>query len=159
MATSIHLLFENFRYWIQQTTATNTKVRNKFESYDPFRVQPESSTGWLRKFYIDWQSSNEDIGATDMTAREAWHLFNVKLVYPARLPQLDMMQLITQDRHDILKTLRDPDKRFGYDASHTTTDVNLMNRIRTGDQLSLNNDAEIFDLTIQYKCLIRELEI
>lgn len=96
-----------------------------------------------------------------MTQREAVHLIRLHVEYPAIAPYLSLARQVLLDRHDLLKTLRDPATRLGYDDSHTTTDIGLMVRTRTRDVLDKDTDTRYrqWRYTSEWACAIRESEI
>jgi hypothetical protein len=68
-----------------------------------------------------------------------------------------MHHIVLQDRHDIIKQLRDDTKRRGYNADNTTTDVGLYQRRRNGDQL-IKDDPKLWRLLMEWECKILESE-
>lgn len=157
MSTSAHRLIGNIAYWASRLVPTNTTVRNRFEEYDPLRGQAADGTGGLRKFYVEWRASEEDVGASDADNREAWHNVWLHVEYPTALTFTDLQILVLQDRHDLIKQLRDATTRVGYDASHAATDIGLIRRIVAGVELNRQEPGK-WRLTLALRNFMREAE-
>lgn len=161
MATSAHLVLDNFYWRIETITPTNlTDCRNYYREIDGNTIKQDfpDGTAGIRRFFVEWTDSDSDVDATDHDNREAHHNFIVTVCYPgSSLPWRRLHKLILQDRHDLIKQLRDDDNKVGYNASNTTTDIGLMHRFRGGDEL-IKEEDEIWRLRIQFRCLIEENE-
>jgi len=158
MATSLHLVLENFAYQISSITPTETRRGvGRFMRWDPLagRELP-SGTGGLRQFFVEWAGSDADGAATNINTREAWHVIRVAVHYPTVLTHSDLMRMVLLDRHDVIGQLRDPSKRVGYDAAYAATGVGLMVRIRRGD--TLQKTAGAWSLVMEWRTQVRESE-
>mgnify|MGYP001573817011 CR=1 FL=1 len=159
MSTNLHRLIENFTYWTQALAPTNTTVRNRFEVIDPFQYpEPPTDSAGLRKFYIEYMGSAEDLAATDLDNREAWHSVRQHVWYPTCLPFNTLQMMVIQDRHDLVKRGRDSTYQKGYDSSHTATDFGLMRRLRKADTINRQTGAALWILSIEWLCFSRESE-
>jgi cytochrome oxidase Cu insertion factor (SCO1/SenC/PrrC family) len=158
MATSLHRVYDGFIWRMETITPTNDDVRQKFVAFDPAKETPSNASGWFRKFYIDWRDSKGDFAATNVVQRESIHYFLITIYYPVvRSEWARMHHIVLQDRHDIIKQLRDDTKRRGYNADNTTTDVGLYQRRRNGDQL-IKDDPKLWRLLMEWECKILESE-
>lgn len=154
--------YQNLVYRMGLITRTETALCTlRFEEYDPTgRGRVAQGAGGLRKFWVEWMGSDADSAATDMDRREAFHTFRLHVEYPRCLTYANMHLLILRDRDDILTAIRDANQSnlLGYDADHTTTDIGLYSRTRTGDELNKSN-PDLWRLSIQWRCKVRESEI
>lgn len=163
MATSNPaLVLKNFQYRIEAITPTSTDYRATFVMYDPLKIVAKRSSGFERRFFVAWHNSDADIQSNVSHAengycRTADHDYTVEVSYPALLPYDDMIALICDDRHDLIKQLREPDKWVGYDSSHATTDIGLWRRLRVSDELE-TNDNGIWTFRQRWRCYINEVE-
>lgn len=165
MATQLHNLARNTAWRMEAITPTFTgRAVPRFQRYDPIltKIQPKKESGWTRKFYVDWEGSSEDGGATDAEIREAVHIIRVHIEYPPLGPWETLHDMILQDRHDVVRVLRGivgTDYRLGYDDSNSTTDIGLMGRFRVRDSLDKNSNPDVWRLTLEFACHVREDEI
>ena len=157
MATSAHYVYSNFVWRLETLTPTGTvgNLRSRFVSYDPLRDDAAAMPS-SRNFTVSWTGSAIDESPTDLYDRVAEHSYEIEIHYDPTLKWQTLQEIILQDRHDISKRLRDPAYFVGYDASHSSTEIYLKNRIRTGD--SLVRDATLVTLRQQYRCMIWETE-
>ena len=156
MAAQVHNVLSNFYYWIKSIAPTSGLVQQRFYDIDPESVDVEVQSGFARAFFVEWKDSDADQWATDSDHREAKHNFHVVVHYPLVLPWDKMHELISKDRHDIVKVLRRKSSAIGI-AGSTTLDIGLMNRERTGDRL--DNNGAVWILTTSWRCKIAETEI
>lgn len=159
--SNLSYAYQNFIWRLEAITPTSTTSSFKFRSFDPLKRSPKRSTGDVRKFSVSWLGSGADgedeaPDANDMYSRTARHNFEIKIEYPAVYPWDTMQQLVADDRHDILKALRNQANNVGYNASNTTTDIGLWERRRTSDSLEINDDVWI--LKLNYLAIINEPE-
>jgi len=159
MATNLHRVLLNCAWRTAAVVPTNTTSPLRFEEYDPIVVpDPPDTSGFTRKFYWQWISSDEDVETTDYTRREAHHLLRLVVEYPLRYPWTAMQAMIVQDRHDLAKALRDQRNRLGYDDDHTTTDIGLYIRKRAGDKIDRNDHPRFWHYVADWRCKVREDE-
>lgn len=161
MTTSIHRLIGNFEYHISSIVPTNTTVKNRFESYDPMKDNVPDSSAGCRKFYVEYMSSESEGGATDIVSREAWHTVNVHIEYPCRFGFNDTQIMILQDRHQVIKKLRDTTSWVGYrdlTGTDATANIGLIHRLSAGTALT-KISPELWRLTYQFKCYQLESEL
>jgi hypothetical protein len=156
MSTQINYIFDNFIYQIEKIFPTSTLMRTTFIYFDPTSIEPEISEGFGRHFYIEWTDSDANLSSSDSDRREAWHGYRVNVFYPLILTFADMHKLILSDRHDLLYVLRRKQYRVGYNADNPTTEIGLLNRYRSGDEL--DKSINVWQLSIDYRCKILENE-
>jgi hypothetical protein len=156
MATNLHRILQNFQWRI--ATTTPTAGGRPFRLVDPLADEIENTTGSLRKFYVAWSGSEEDLDLTDGYDRQAEHAISTVFHYPDATFENygNLRDLVLQDRHDLIKTLRNNDNRLGYDADNTTDAIGLWHRVRADDELD-TGDA-VWILTINWTCTISEVE-
>jgi hypothetical protein len=173
MSTNLHRVVSNTRWRIEALTPSHVygppDSPIKFRRFDPFEAEPANTSGWVRAFFVHWLGSSLDIGATNLDIREAIHPVFVHIIYPpAALPYEELEAMWLQDRHDIIKAMRDQAQRAGYDADNTTGDIGLMVRrrgspdtVRAGGELIpglVNLNPNILQLVIELHCEVREEE-
>ena len=109
---------------------------------------------------MQWDGSDEDIDMSDMSERNAHHTYRLVIVYsvgPDGLKWTDAHDIIAQDRHDLILTLRNQGNRVGYDADNTTTDIGIMHRWRVSDDLATGNPTT-WTLEQRWRCTVNEAE-
>ncbi len=154
MATALHRTLYNFVYQMKQIVPTNTYIRNYFTYIDPTFGEVDAIP---RLFSIEWSDSDNDLDATDSDYREAWHNYLLRIYYPITHNNLEMHDIILQDRHDIIKRLRRKEFAVGTDDS-ATEDTGLFHRHRIGDEIN-KDDEELWVLTIKWRCKVQESEM
>ena len=164
MASNLHLILENF-YWRIRTTVPTYEgnMVQRFVEWDTEDGQnPSNSSGWARRYWVDWLGSNPDDGATSEPLREANYTFRVHIIYPDTGQHRRTTKAAMQDRNVVHKTLRGQlgaNGLRGYDEDNTTTALGLMLRKRTGDELApYQGSTKIQMLTMEYLCSIAEDE-
>lgn len=156
---SIDNVLDNFCWRVESVSPTNQIVRNKFLRFDPNQNEPTQSSAWYRRFWVEWNGSDPDKDSSSPIQRLAWHDIQVHIVYPILLDVLDLQKLILADRHDLIKTLRAPANRVGYNDTNPTDNVGLYARIRNGDELLKNQYDDLWELIIAFRTQILESEI
>jgi hypothetical protein len=118
-------------------------------------MNPEGdSTGRARDFVIRRRGSEEDLEPTDMSLREAWHEYDLRVSYPEAIGlEADLADIMDQDRHDICERLRS-DTYFVGITGAASQSVGLLRRWRVFDEL--NDDGPVWIQTYRWRCLIRE---
>lgn len=161
MAAQVHLVLRNFAWRIAAITglSTDLDMPDRFVRYSPKSETPQASTGWARRFKIDWPGGEENTAATDMRRREANHEIVVEVVYPHLYDDHDLQETIAQDLHLLDKALRRQANLVGYDDDNSTTGINLYRRQKTAEGYRLiKEDPHIWYLRIPYLCKVREVE-
>jgi len=167
MATSLHRVLQNYAWRMEAISpsvsglVSGVKVNSQYREYDPLKEpEPQQSSGWSRRFYVEWVGSDGDGLATDADRREAVHQIRVSVVYPLVYEYKALQMLIAQDRHDINMTLRSRGRAYvkGYDDSHTTTSTGLYLRKRRGDVLDKRSFPGVWLYTVEFDNTIREAE-
>ncbi|MCP4549519.1 MAG: hypothetical protein GY835_23940 [bacterium] len=156
MATSIHRCRQNAVWKIEGITPTVQATR-KFVEFDPFKADAKKSSGWFRKFFIDYDDTTEDASATNIDLREAWHTWSLQVFYPTESTHQTLTDAILQDRHQLLKALRASGSWKGYDADNTTDDIGMHYRRAEATELD-KEDPDVWILVIQLRTKIRESE-
>jgi len=161
MSSAPALVLKNFIWHLEAIVPSKAMIPQRFRHYDPFKEEPQDSTGWARRFFVEWMDSDADTAATNASQREAWHVYRVYVDYPARWPLADLLALMLDDRADIVKTLRAQgaglDNRMGYDDAHPQSDTGLCHRVRSGDERNTDNET-VWRYVSEWRCKIRELE-
>ncbi len=166
MASTLNRVLQNFVWRMDAITPTDATIigQNRFIQTDPFRIDPEQSSGLTRHYSVLWmgggsgQTVGEEGVIDGLTDREATHTIELRTYYHPSKIKFDRLQLaIAQDRHDILKTLRDPDTFVGYNASNTATDIGLLDRYNTDETVDYSDT--LITVTYGWQCIIRESEV
>lgn len=160
MATNAHNALENLVWRMESISPTDTTSANKFRFVDIERLDPDEMPHAMRLFAVRWQGSAPDFGPTDLYDRWADHTFDIEVYYPVGpggMSTRKLQKMLLRDRHDIAKALRDPSKFVGYDASNTSTDVGIKNRVMIGDALDRNNPA-VWTYRASWRLTIQEVE-
>jgi hypothetical protein len=152
----------NVVYLLETTTPTSTIVRNRWESYDPLQIDCPLNSAGIRKFYVEWISSDQDVGATDLIAREAWHIARLHIEYPTVKGWNLTQELVALDRHDLRKLLRD---QSGWVTGWTSAngvqtasdETGIQNREFNGDEI-VRTARDKWTYIAQLNFQLRELE-
>jgi hypothetical protein len=158
MATTLHRVPENFIYQVEQIVPTyQGRTVPRFRSFEPDGgEQVPEATGGLRMFFVEWLSSGPDGGATMEPLRESEHLVQLHVEYPFVLKWEEMHMLVLQDRHDLIKRLRDPQYFVGYKGS-TSGATGMFARWRLRDLL--DKTTRLWRYSSQWRCTVREEEV
>ena len=156
MSTNAHNIIKNFNYQIESITPTNQKKKNSFRHYNPYASDPSKSA--FRRFFVQWHGSDPDYAATDLDHREAPHQLRLHVDYPTTIDSDDLEEMILQDRHDLIKKLRDSTSYVGISKDNTTAATGLMRRLRIGDATEREQFPGVVRLMIDWECKIEESE-
>lgn len=158
MASTADLVLKNICWTIESITPTHSRPDKNFRWFDRTSFDPESSAGIVRLFSVLWQNQSEELGITDTEDREANHTYVISVAYPPDGYRLSLLQeIILQDRHDIIKALRDPNSWDGYNSKNTTTDIGLYNReFKSAEMIEVNDS--VWELRLTVICTIKEGE-
>ena len=163
MATYLHHVLSNFYWRIEAIDPTyEGRAVGRFRQWDPnIGLDPAKGSGWTRRFWVEWNGSGIDNDAAAVL-RESDHTFTVHVLYQQQQPHREVMEMIALDRHDLVKTLRGQiptDHRKGYDDDNPTTNIGLMSRRRSGDDLRpFDPNPRIWEYRIEFTCTVREDE-
>ena len=160
MASSLYRVRQNIEYWLGQITPTlsNTRTHPKFRTYEPTKGTPGNEDGAARLFTVAWLGSVEDDEATADDFRTAIHRYEIDVLYPEAVGlHGDFQDLVTLDRHDLIKQLRRTVTWDGYNASNTTTNIGLEDRVREGDEL-IEVAPQVFALRMVWLHRVKEDE-
>lgn len=160
MAAQLHLVLKNYKWRIETITGLTTELDmpDRFVMWDPRLETPRKSTGWARRFYLDWRSGASNVAATDMARREANHFVDVVIAYPRAYPDFDLQVVIAQDLHALDKQLRRQGNLAGYDADNSAVGINLYRRQKSDDGYTLEKDDDVWMLRVPYINKVREVE-
>ena len=167
MATNLHRVLQNYAWRVESISpsvsglVSGARVNGQFREYDPNKEpEPQQSTGWSRRFYVEWMGSDGDEFATDADRREAVHQIRLTVVYPVVYEWKALQMLIAQDRHEINKTLRSRGRAYvkGYNDSNTSTDIGLYLRRRRGDVVDKKTHNGVWLYIVEWDNTIRESE-
>ncbi len=161
MATSLHRLVQNVAWNLETLSPTESSLySDAFERIDRFQVTPETARS--RTFSVLWQDSDppDPEGVQDIAERWAEHGLQLEVYYRVGQSGLgweDAQLVILQDRHDIIKSLRDTANFDGYDPDNTSTDIGLVSRNVAEDVLDIENEG-LWILRQRWRCCVREAE-
>ncbi len=147
MASNLDLVYQNIIDCIQAITPTSTIPGKNFYHLDFKRIDPDQSSGLTRAFAVYWVGSDSDEEPTDMTDRWCEHTFEIDIAYSTDYELATLEKLIAQDRHDVIKKLRDLDNAIT--GQHTMK--------RKNDRLDMSN-PQTWYLKQQWICMIEEEE-
>jgi hypothetical protein len=154
MATNLHRVYQNFIWRIESIPPTCTRPGKNFVSLG--NVAASESTGTSRGFRVKRQGRETESELTDLYQRTATHDYRVEVYYPSALSQDAIEEIISQDAHDIIKTLRDPASYLGFNSANNNTNIGVRSRMEISDQV--NESASLWTLQINFKCLVTEIE-
>ena len=155
---SVNQVYQNFIWRIENTIPDYSVTRNKFRQIErPIDYSADRSKGMTRTFSVSWGGSDIDLDMTDITQRTADHQFTIEIYYSADYPMDVLHRLVLDDRDKLIKILRDTDYYVGYNDSNGDTDIGLLYRIRTSDELVEASDVT-FMLRMSWTCTILETE-
>jgi hypothetical protein len=148
----------NLKWRIESTAPTHQHPRRPFRWADPRRVGPADQPA-VRLFHVRWLGE-EDAGdsVTDAVERRALHRYEVVVDYAADYGWLTLMDVVLQDRHDLIKTLRDPRQYVGTSATDATADIGLQSRHVTAASMDIDDDIGLATLRIEVECEVWETE-
>lgn len=166
MASSLNLVLQNFAWRIDALTPTDQTIigQNRFIQTDPFRIDPEQSSGLTRHYSLLWTGGGAGQYAYDqaindnLVERTATHTFDLRVYYhPSKIKYDRLQWAMAQDRHDLHKQLRDPDKWVGYNDSNTSTDLGVYDRYNTSE--SVDYTPTLVTVSYEWTCVILESEV
>lgn len=157
MSASIHLVRQNFIYRISSLTPTMSGER-RYRNIERLRLaEAENSSAWIRSFIVDFVGAEADEGVTDLYGRFTKTNWIVTVFYPAVIGDDDKLyEIVSKDRHDIIKRLRDSAYVNGISAASPSTATTISNRICTSS--SIDFDPEINALNLNFSCFVNETE-
>lgn len=161
MATQLHNIRRNFIWRIESISPTARFHGVGFESFDPLKYEVGNQSGDVRKFFVRRLGSDgQDLDGTNYSIRKATHNYEVQVFYPDAIgSEAEREDLIAQDRHDILKALRRSGNYVGFDDSNTSTQLRLINRYATGEEVTEDEEEpEVVAMVLTFACLIHEDE-
>ena len=153
---SLDQVIENFIWRIEAITPDEPLPDQGFRYYDDEDFDPDEGDV-ARVVQVQWISSDENTGTTDLQGREAVHEFLVSVGYSVSYKERLLGKIIAKDRHQLCKTLRDDRLWKGYNDSNTTTDIKLWSRDRVRDEIDRSETHTWYYRAI-WQCTIRESE-
>jgi len=159
MASQADRVLHNFRWRIEGTAPTHQRPRKPFRWMDLAQMDMDNHPA-LRLFQVRWLSEGRDDGdsVTDLAERRALHRYAIEVYYAADYDLATIQEIVLQDRHDLLKTLRDPRLFVGTGSGDSTSDVGLVARRSVGIRTDFNDEERIIILRLEYECEIWETE-
>lgn len=165
MATTLHRALQNFVYVLEEvvTPTSLTPNDNRFERYDPDLADCPVSSAGVRKYFVEYLTSDPDRGATDVYSREAEHYVRLSIEYPKPpFDSLVLQTIILQDRHDIVKALRDTQYNVGWKDGAGTVNTTGATGIMTLRELIscelVRTNRSIWRLVMVWRFFNRESE-
>ncbi len=125
MATTLHLIWQNFVWRILSLTPTATRGGLRTEYVHLNGVSPGQAPGTARGFEVTLLRGSTSGEPSNFYARRGIHQFLVEVFYSKQLKPDARHLVIPQDRHDITTELRRPGSWVGYDDSHTIDQIML----------------------------------
>jgi hypothetical protein len=159
MASQADRVLRNFRWRIESTAPTHQRPRKPFRWMDLAQMDPDNHPA-LRLFQVRWLGEGQDDGdsVTDLAERRALHRYGIEVFYAADYDLEVIQEIILQDRHDLLKTLRDPRLFVGTGSGDSTSDVGLQARRSVGIRTDFDDEERSIILRLEYECEIWETE-
>ena len=155
--SGLHRVLQNFRMLIESITPTELlRTGARFRWSDPQRTDADVSAGTARTFCVVWRGSTAVHEVEDLTERWAIHEFAVDVSYPAEMEAEFRHMVVAQDRHDIVKTLRDPTYFVGYPGSAVPS-IGLHSRELATDELT-QESPQTWRYRQTWRCVICEAE-
>lgn len=155
MSSKADLVLENI-YWRVESIDPSHSGQG-FRPIDPAKLTPEQLADGERLFWVDWVDEElpED-GVSDIYERIAPHRFELRVIYSACDLQKRQKKAL-QDRHDIIKALRDTTLFVGYEAGNASADTGLIARwVRRVERTDETEGADTMVYSLE--CTIQETE-
>jgi hypothetical protein len=111
----------------------------------------------MRSFRIAWQGTGGIEEPSDVTSRIMTHRFLIEFYYSVELNDDDIHNIVSSDRNDIIKLLRDTDSYNGTSSTEQTTNIGLYSRKLKSDEL--DNDGDVWIYSQSWECVIMESEL
>lgn len=158
MGSCADLVLQNFYWRLESIAPTNPITGRGFVRYDPHLLDADVSSGLIRAFTVSWDSADSFQDVTDIEDRVAQHIYTVEVVYPIeKFKHAELQYILLQDRHDIIKVLRDSALFIGHDHLNSTTNIGLWSRFLITDELR-RPVPTTWALTQRWRCDIKESE-
>jgi len=155
MASNLHHVHANIRWRIE--TCTPQLTRGGLGSFKYLNATPAAqSTGTSRGFTVGRPRAGEIDGTTNCYSRIQDLHFMVEVFYGSHFTPEALAEVIEQDRHSLIKQLRDQRLWKGYDATHTTDDIGLMARWPEPDEVTQVGSLTV--LRLPWRCKVKEIE-
>ena len=158
MASNADRVLSNFRWRVESISPTHQRPRKPFRWLDLATVDADRHPV-ARVFQVRWLRE-DDTGdsVTDLVERRALHRYVLEVAYATDYDLVTLQEIILQDRHDIIKALRDPRLFVGTSSSDASADIGLQARRHIDARLEMMADTKMATLRIEYGCEIWETE-
>ena len=150
-------VIENFNQWIEAIDPSGGQVIARFNRIDPLLLKGGETSGASRDFWVEWLGSDEDTAPSNLTQRQAWHEYQLTVLYPDALGFKERAELMAYDRHDLALRLRNPLYYVGGTES-SSDDIGIEQRIRVSDSIE-EHTSEIAALVMIWRVQISESEL
>lgn len=159
MASRADSVLRNFRWRVESTAPTHQRPLKPFRWIDPRRVDSDGSPT-TRLFHVQWLDGDDDRDAsvTDMVERRAVHRFQLDVLYPREYESMLLQEIVLQDRHDIIKALRDDRLWVGTSAADPLSDIGLKSRTLGSPTEMVDGETNTPTLRMIWECEIWETE-
>jgi len=158
MGSNADRVIANTRWRIESTSPTHQRPRKPFRWMDLAGVDAENYPA-LRLFQVLWlEEEDDEDSVTDLVERRAVHKILIEVAYADDYGLELRQEIMLQDRHDLIKTLRDPRLFAGTSASDPTGETGLQARRVTAARREFDDDANMAILRIECDCEIWETE-
>lgn len=156
MASCADLVVDNIRWRL--TELDLSYAGRGLQPIDPDQMKPEDMAGCERLFWVEWDG--EDLpegGVSDITERIADHRMTVQVIYSKQIAIERRTRMMLQDRHDIIKCMRDVDLFNGH-AKDSTASTGLLARwVRSASRTGGVTGSDVMEFELE--CTIQESEI
>lgn len=158
MASNADNVLKNFRWRVESISPTHQRPRKPFRWMDFDEIDTERHPV-ARVFQVRWMRE-DDLGSsvTDLVERRALHRYSLEVLYATDYDLATLQEIILQDRHDIIKALRDPRNLVGTSSTDSATDIGLQARRYVDARLETEAEIKMATLRLEFECEIWESE-
>lgn len=157
MGSQADRVLRNFSWRVRSIAPTHQRPGKRFAWYDPRRLDSDASPV-CRLFNVRWLGDDDDgSSVTDMVERRALHRYRLDVLYPDEHESMLQQEIILQDRHDLIKALRDDRLWVGTSADDPAADIGLQSRRNLPSEL-IDDDTSTSTLRMVWECEIWETE-
>lgn len=153
-------IYLNFIYNIGLITPTQSTILSKKFIHNARSISTgfEQSSGTSRSYEIQWSGADALIEPTDVVERIADHSFTLSFYYSTEFSDDIAHKIISSDRHDLIKRLRDTNYYVGISSTEPTKNIGLFRRELVRETLE-RSDEVLWIYRQEWSCTISEEEI